>query len=577
APLGLLLIARTGEVEDNEASTSLLRGIRRVIAPSELELRPLSFEETTELIGETEADPRAIWEASAGNPLYALELARALDQGGESGSLARVVRERITRLPAAAGDLLRWGSVLGHTFAVSRLETLSSLGTKELIEALEGLEVHALVRSDSASSGTRYTFSHDLVREFVYGEMSQPRRRLMHRRVARLLAPELPDPVVATELVRHASLGGEASLGVKACIEAGHDALRTFANADAHAFSRRGLDLVDELSEEDRISASLDLLHIQFSARTPDRESAAERVQKLAERALDLDLTREARLGFQMLSFLRWESNSLADAHANILQAERVSQIAEPEERATALANAARCFVLLERNMDQAEAFVLEANLLSKRGAKETSVVPFAAAMLKAHRGEIEDAIKGFRDARWLGRAQGDRLAEFRAVHQWTMAEIDRDNHATALELATQLVSLGQRVREGVEGPASRALLALVRLMAGKSDGDAEFDDALRQLRAADAKYDLAFVLTRRALYEVRREKMEKAASFLDEALECATAIGRPSEIALARALSVAAGKPGDSTQAKNLAVLKEIDRDQLSAVARERLSELGL
>ena len=278
-PLGLLLIARTGEIEDNEASTSLLRGIRRVIAPSELELRPLSLEETTELIGETEGDPRAIWEASAGNPLYALELARALDQGGASGSLARVVRERIARLPAAAGDLLRWGSVLGHTFAVSRLETLSSLGTKELIEALEGLEVHALVRSDSASSGTRYTFSHDLVREFVYGEMSQPRRRLMHRRVARLLAPELPDPVVAIELVRHASLGGEASLGVKACIEAGHDALRTFANADAHALSRRGLDLVDELSEEDRISASLDLLHIQFSARTPDRESAAERVQ----------------------------------------------------------------------------------------------------------------------------------------------------------------------------------------------------------------------------------------------------------------------------------------------------------
>ncbi|MDX1582738.1 MAG: AAA family ATPase, partial [Thermoanaerobaculia bacterium] len=143
-PLGLLLIARTGEIEDNEASTSLLRGIRRVIAPSELELRPLSLEETTELIGETEGDPRAIWEASAGNPLYALELARALDQGGASGSLARVVRERIARLPAAAGDLLRWGSVLGHTFAVSRLETLSSLGTKELIEALEGLEVHAL-------------------------------------------------------------------------------------------------------------------------------------------------------------------------------------------------------------------------------------------------------------------------------------------------------------------------------------------------------------------------------------------------------------------------------------------------
>ncbi|HSG64559.1 MAG TPA: AAA family ATPase, partial [Gammaproteobacteria bacterium] len=432
-PLSVVLIARSGELEDNEAAMRTLRGLRRETRVEKIELKPLSREETAELVASV-GNVDAIYEASAGNPLFALELTRAASEGTVTpASLALLVRERVARLPAAAAEVLRWGAVLGHVFDVSRLESISSLEPNELIDALERLEHHALLRSEESAAGVRYVFAHDVVREVVYGELSQPRRRLMHRQVAKLLAPELPDPLAAAEVARHASLAGEALLGVRACVSAGLDALRAFANADAEALARRGLELVDDLEEAERIAASLDLLHIQYSARSPDREQAAVRVQALAERALDLGLTRPARLGFQMLSFLRWESSSLADAHANILQAERVSRLAEPEERATALANAARCFVLLERNMEQAEAFVMEAELLTRRGARATSVVPFATAMLHAHRGETDEAINGFREARWLGREQGDRLAEFRAVEQWTMVEIDRGRYDEAL------------------------------------------------------------------------------------------------------------------------------------------------
>jgi len=63
-----------------------------------------------------------------------------------------------------------------------------------------------------------------------------------------------------------------------------------------------------------------------------------------------LGFTREARLGFQMLSFLRWESSSMSDAHLNIMQAERISRDSEPAERTAALAQAARCLLLLKRN-----------------------------------------------------------------------------------------------------------------------------------------------------------------------------------------------------------------------------------
>ncbi len=576
--LAVVLIARSGELDDNEMATRMLRGLRSEVHVEKIDLNPLSRNETRELVAGAEGvDFDALYDASAGNPFFALELARA---GGTAtpSSLALLVRERVARLPAPAAEILRWGAVLGHAFDVSRLESLSSLEPGALIDALERLEHHALLRVEESTAEIRYAFAHDLVREVVYGELSQPRRRLMHRQVARLLAPELPDPMVATEVARHASLAGEALLGVRACVNAGSDALKAFANADAETLARRGLELVDELEEEERIAATLDLLHIQYSARTPDREQAASRVQALAERALDLGLTRPARLGFQMLSFLRWESSSLADAHANILQAERVSRLAEPEERATALANAARCFVLLERNMEQAEAFVMEAGLLTQRGARATSVVPFATAMLHAHRGETEEAIEGFREARWLGREQGDRLAEFRAVEQWAMLEIDRGRHDDALALAQELAALGERVRAGAEGPAGRALLALVRVLRGDAETDSGFDDAVNELRTADAKYELAYVLTRRACGDFGADDVESARRYAAEGLECAIAIGRASEIALSRALLIRCLRSARDFEAasKHAEALDGSGQGDLSAKVRSILDGLA-
>lgn len=575
-PLAVLLLARGGELPDNEPVARVLRSLRTEARLERMELAPLSREEIGALVSGTPGvDADTVWAASSGNPLFALELARAgAGREGLPASLALVVRERVGRLAAPAAEVLRWASVLGHVFDLSRIEALSALEPGDVVEALEGLERHALLRGDDAAGAARYRFAHDVVREAVYGELSQPRRRLMHRQVARLLAPALPDPSVATEVARHAGLAGESSLGVRACIDAGLAALRTFANAEAETLARRGMELCEGLGEPERIAATLELLHVQFSARTPDGDRAAGRVQALAERALELGLARPARLGFQMLSFLRWESSSMAAAHANILQAERVSRAAEPEERAAALGQAARCFVLLERNLKQAEAFLLEAEALERRGARSTSAVPFAAAMLHAHRGALEEARASFREARWLAREQGDRLAEFRAVQHWAMLEIDGGSPADAHPLVSELSALGERLREGSEGPSGRALLALVRRMQG---GAAEIASAIEELRAADAKYELAFVLTRLARHELASGDRPSAQGHAAEGLASALAIGRSSEIALARALLLRCAElAGDgAAAATHRTALEEAGRGDVSALVRRHVEGL--
>jgi DNA-binding SARP family transcriptional activator len=577
-PLAIVLVARSGEVEDNEAVLRALRSLRREVDVESLELLPLAAEEIRSLVEPFPgADADLIHEASAGNPLYALELARAAERGGDGtpATLTQLVRDRVDRLPPSAAEVLRWGAVLGHSFDVARLETLSSLGLGGLGEALDRLEQHALVRC--GASAERYFFVHDLVREAVYSELSQPRRRLMHRQIARHLADAASDAAVATEVAHHAGLAGDAMLGVRACIDAGKEAVRLFANAEAEALARRGLDLVDDLEESERIASTLELLHLRYSARTPDRDRAAAQVQELAERALDLGLTRPARLGFQMLSFLRWESSSMAAAHANILQAERVSRLAEPGERASALAHAARCFVLLERNMEQAEAFLLEAETLTRRGGPATSSVPFAKAMLHEHRGELDEAAASFREARWLGRERGDHLAEFQAIEHWTMLEIDRQRLDQASTLAAELATLGGRVRQGAEGPCAEALVALVRRSQGIEEARPQLEEAVADLRVADAKYELTFVLTRLAKWELERGDIEAAAEHAAQGLDSANAIGRASDIALAHTLLARSleARGAAAEVGEHLEALRELRRGDLAAGARAAIEAL--
>jgi len=575
APLLILLLARGGELTDNEHTLRAVRGIRKAQRIEELEVRPLSRDEIATLVGPEESvDVAEIFEASAGNPLYAIELARARSGTSDRGpaSLLELVRERVEQLPPHAADVLRWGAVLGHAIDIGRLESLSSSSPEDVVDALERLEHHALLRIDATRVHGRYVFSHDVVREAVYGELSHPRRRLMHRKVAYLLSPHTADAAVATEVAHHASLAGEALLGVRAYTIAGAQSLRVFANGDAEVLAKRGLHLAAELDDADRISATLDLLHILYSARTPDREEAAGRVRELAEKALDLGLTNSARLGFQMLSFLRWESSSMAAAHDNIMQAERVSRNAGEDARHHALAQAAKCLVLLERNLEQAEAFVLEADTISSRAGQSSSAVSFATGMIAAHRGELDEAVAAFEEARGLARAQGDRLAEFCAVEHWVMLEIDRGGLERARELSAELAELGGRVRPGAEAPAGRALDAFVRMTADQPDALDELRSAMEELLIADAKYELSFLLTRWAAYALEDGQHDNAVALAHEALLVASAIGRPSETALAHSVlaDCAAERGDDSARAEHVEALEALSQKELSRAARE-------
>jgi tetratricopeptide (TPR) repeat protein len=133
-----------------------------------------------------------IAEISAGNPFYALELARAMgnrpaDADALPANLAELVRHRIGSLDDDARDvLLVAASVSDPTVDIVALAT--GLDVDRVAELLAEPEDNGIV----AVEGNRVRFTHPLLSRGVYTEATPARRRRTHRALAEVVThPEL--------------------------------------------------------------------------------------------------------------------------------------------------------------------------------------------------------------------------------------------------------------------------------------------------------------------------------------------------------------------------------------------------
>jgi DNA-binding CsgD family transcriptional regulator len=130
--------------------------------------------------------PRAamarIHRVSAGNPFYAIELARALVESADEflpGTLADLVRARIGSLDRPVQDVL----LAAACMATPTVELVGkAIGTESdrLIELLESAERRNIISIE----GHRIRFTHPLLAGGVYTDAEPAQRRLMHRRLA---------------------------------------------------------------------------------------------------------------------------------------------------------------------------------------------------------------------------------------------------------------------------------------------------------------------------------------------------------------------------------------------------------
>ena len=166
-------------------------------------LGPLSADEAAHLAGEVvglPAGPRLLEQVAgaAGNPLFVIELVRALDDEGaidvrdgraeaRPASLPPTLRltflRRLSLLPEDALNMLRVASILGSTFSLAELALLAGRSAAQLVPALAAAVDAGLL----SESGDRLAFRHDLVRDAIYHDLPVAVRKGLHREAGAVL------------------------------------------------------------------------------------------------------------------------------------------------------------------------------------------------------------------------------------------------------------------------------------------------------------------------------------------------------------------------------------------------------
>jgi DNA-binding NarL/FixJ family response regulator len=212
-PVGFLVTVRT-DPDTGRVPSGL--ELRRPDALNRVRVGPMSIGALHTLLsdrlGRSFSRPRMthIYEVSGGNPFYAIELARAMDDrtmnGGASlpTSLAALVRARIGALTADTRQALLAASCLADP-TVELIAQANDSDAAHIQAVLEDAEDKGIVEID----GHRVRFSHPLLTRGVYGDTTTARRRAMHRRLADVIEdPELK----ARHLALAAATGDELTL-----------------------------------------------------------------------------------------------------------------------------------------------------------------------------------------------------------------------------------------------------------------------------------------------------------------------------------------------------------------------------
>ena len=118
---------------------------------------------------------------SGGNPLYALELARALARGDTAApvTLRGLLSDRLSRLPPSAADLLAVAAACDQP----DVAVLAAAAGRDVRGDLDAAVADGIV----VFEGQRMRFAHPLRAAVAHTAAPEPRQREIHRRLAEVL------------------------------------------------------------------------------------------------------------------------------------------------------------------------------------------------------------------------------------------------------------------------------------------------------------------------------------------------------------------------------------------------------
>jgi DNA-binding NarL/FixJ family response regulator len=316
--LPILLVVTYRSDEIGPALADFLASVVRETGWQELELTALNTEEvatlTQTLLGSAQPPrrefARELHELTDGNPLFVVEILKALTAGGDLDPLRpdwdrhplsrmepprllqHAVQRQLRMLSESTRTLLTVAAAVGRTFDIALMCRLLSLSEHDAFTQLREASTRRVLTETADGA---FQFSHALTRETVYAGLLVRERELLHQQIAGALV-EAGD-AAAADLARHFAAAGQweaARLAALEAAEAAHAmgtqrAVRHHLDQAAEAARHLGIDL-DGVHLRWRAEAAETLG--EFELARADFEAALVAAQTNGEAREEWELTR---------------------------------------------------------------------------------------------------------------------------------------------------------------------------------------------------------------------------------------------------------------------------------------------
>jgi DNA-binding CsgD family transcriptional regulator/tetratricopeptide (TPR) repeat protein len=513
--LSMLIIAtyRSDELHATHPLRKLLGAMARDRVGEEIRLLPLTSNETAEMLRGIlgkEPDPAfaaAIWRRAEGNPFFVEEIvsvflagaavnpdvvsASALDRLPLPSTVSEAILARVNTLGPNALEAISAAAVIGRTVEFEDLREVLGMSELELIEVIEQLVAHQLLREDKSEGPDSYAFPHALMQEAIYESIISRRRRLLHRRVAAALEKRSRrQSTRLDELAYHYRLGGDRERAFEYARLAGDEAVRLRAWDDAAEHYENALASLEDQADDGMKTAEL----LERLAGVAWRQSRGVAGRQYAEDALrirrSLGQTEEAARLLRRLALLRIEEGDTEGAGEALDEALRLIGTTESEQLGAIYDDLGR--LSIERgDLDRAESLLTHGLSLASRdshGAEEVLAIVSLGQLsvlgghVSAGVARLDLALALLREGR---RLPFERLTRVYADGVRTL--LLAQEYPRALEWADSARQLCQR--QGVVGMDAhfRSMrAAILTIASGEEDTLAEASEAVAELRRTE-------------------------------------------------------------------------------------------
>jgi DNA-binding NarL/FixJ family response regulator len=364
-PIFLFLAIRPDEFATVTEAVNLVADMERMGLVRRLRPGRFSQPESGELAKQALGGPvnpasiAAMHAQSEGVPFIIEELARTYREAGMiqqvdgmwmlgrnaaklvPSAVRTLIQRRAARLPDDTRSVLADAAVLGRSFSLRDLSAVRSrldqheASPASLADALKPAADAGLLLQQPEGSSADYTFTHEQVREFALAELTQARRRAVHRSVVDLLLEGGdPSPAALPLIAHHALAAGDTERAARLSIDAARAALQANAAEEALRLVEQALPAV-ATSQDRRLLLSIRDDAYAILRNVTDRLEGLSELSALAEALGDPGLELDVQLRRAAALRLAHDEDAAAELAIRVREKARTHGDAVSELRAT--------------------------------------------------------------------------------------------------------------------------------------------------------------------------------------------------------------------------------------------------